>query len=94
MLSMARRVAVTASVAVFFPVSTVNAQSAPAQARTDTAAWLNEKVCETVTVTGSRLGKKRFCATRAEWEERRRLDREEVEKAQRSPCVRDGSTCK
>ena len=94
MFSMARRVAVVASLVVCFPMSAANAQNAPSQERNDTAAWQNEKVCETVTVTGSRLGKKRFCATRAEWEERRRLDRQEVEKAQRSPCVRDGSTCK
>lgn len=47
----------------------------------------NERICETVTVTGSRLGAKRYCATRAEWDERRRLDREATEAAQRSPCV-------
>lgn len=49
----------------------------------------NEKVCENLTVVGSRLAKKRVCATRAEWEERRRLDREAVEQAQRmvvGPC--------
>ena len=46
-----------------------------------------ERICETVIVTGSRLGAKRYCATRAEWDERRRLDREATEAAQRSPCV-------
>ena len=54
----------------------------------------NERVCETITVTGSRLGAKRFCGTRAEWEERRLRDRQEVEKAQRMPCVVNGTTCK
>ena len=48
----------------------------------------NERICEKITPVGSRLTTKRFCGTRAEWEEKRRLDREEVEKAQRSPCVR------
>jgi hypothetical protein len=58
------------------------------------AARTNDKVCETITVTGSRLGAKRYCGTRAEWEERKRRDREEVEKAQRGPCAVNGTTCK
>ena len=47
----------------------------------------SERICENITVTGSRLATKRFCGTRAEWEERKRLDRDAVEAAQRSPCV-------
>jgi len=47
----------------------------------------NERVCENLTIVGSRLAVKRVCATRAEWAERIRLDRETVEQAQRSPCV-------
>jgi hypothetical protein len=47
----------------------------------------NQRICEDVTQTGSRLGTKRFCATRSEWEDKRRQDREAVEKAQTSPCV-------
>ena len=46
-----------------------------------------EKICETITITGSRLSTKRFCVSRAEWEERRRADREMIEASQRSPCV-------
>lgn len=49
----------------------------------------NEKVCENVTAIGSRLAKKRICATRAEWAERNRLDREAVAQAQKQivgPC--------
>lgn len=63
--------------------------SAAAEGDAVQVASLNEKVCETVTVTGSRLGKKRVCATRAEWQERKRLDRESVDQAQRQivgPC--------
>lgn len=47
----------------------------------------NDRVCEDITLTGSRLATKRFCGTRAEWEDRKRQDREAVEAAQRGPCV-------
>jgi hypothetical protein len=49
----------------------------------------NEKICEDIVQTGSRLATKRICATRAEWEERRKADREVTEGAQRNanpPC--------
>ena len=49
----------------------------------------NERVCEDVIQTGSRIGKKRFCGTRAEWEARKKADRDVVEDAQRhanDPC--------
>lgn len=45
----------------------------------------NEKVCENQPVIGSRLATHRVCATRAEWVEKRRLDRDAVDSAQRSP---------
>jgi hypothetical protein len=47
----------------------------------------NERVCENITAIGSRLSKKRVCATRAEWADRKLQDRQAVEKAQTSPCV-------
>ena len=47
----------------------------------------NEKICEDIVVTGSRLAKKRVCATRAEWADRKLQDRQAVEKAQTSPCM-------
>lgn len=47
----------------------------------------NEKVCQTESVVGSRLATRRVCATRAEWAERRRLDREAIDQGQRSPCM-------
>lgn len=46
----------------------------------------NEKICEDIIVTGSRLAKKRFCGTRQEWEEKRMQDRQLIEEIQRSPC--------
>ena len=42
----------------------------------------NEWICENLTIIGSRLTTRRVCATRAEWDEKRRLDKEEIDKAQ------------
>jgi hypothetical protein len=50
----------------------------------------NEKVCETIKPVGSRLATKRVCATRAEWAEYRKQDRDAVDKAQRLGCLRQG----
>ncbi len=50
----------------------------------------NERICENLTIIGSRLAVKRVCATRAEWADRKRQDREVIEQAQRSPCVLTG----
>ena len=36
----------------------------------------DEKVCEDITIVGSRLAVKRVCATRAQWAEKRRRDRD------------------
>ena len=47
----------------------------------------NEKICETIIVTGSRLAKRRICATRSEWADRKLQDRQVIEKAQTSPCM-------
>jgi hypothetical protein len=65
--------------------------AAPAPTQTPQADP-NERICETITMIGSRLGKKRFCASRAEWEQMRLRDRQEVERAQMSPCVRQTNT--
>jgi hypothetical protein len=50
----------------------------------------NEKVCEKQSVVGSRLATRRVCATRAQWEEYRRLDREAIDLAQKSACTPQG----
>lgn len=47
----------------------------------------NERICETIKMIGSRLATKRFCGTRAEWEDRKRQDREALEAAQKGPCM-------
>lgn len=47
----------------------------------------NQKVCEDEPVLGSRIAKKRICATRAEWAERRKQDRESIESGQRNANI-------
>lgn len=51
----------------------------------------NRIICEKQGVVGSRLATKRVCMTAAEWEIRRREDREAVEKAQVNRRGPDGS---
>jgi hypothetical protein len=59
---------------------------APALAQKDTrpanARDPNEVVCEKQEVLGSRVAAKKVCMTRAEWAERRRLDRQELDRVQ------------
>jgi len=90
---MLNRVTASAALLVLWSVSPAAAQSTQAQLTQSVPATntnvgnKNEKICENITPIGSRLATKRFCGTRAEWEDRRRQDREAVENAQRSPCV-------
>jgi hypothetical protein len=76
---------IAASMAMVSTHAPIAAQAPPSSPAADP----NEKVCENIVAIGSRLAKKRVCASRAEWEERRRLDREAVESAQKmigGPC--------
>ena len=75
------------------PLSMATAQTVP-QAPQPSPSSANDRVCQDVKLTGSRLTVKRFCGTRAPWDDKRMQDRQEVERIQRSPCVRDGNTCK
>ncbi len=62
--------------------------SAPAAAHEPKAkSDLNERICEDIMMTGSRLAVRRFCATRSEWADKRLQDRRAVERVQSSPCV-------
>lgn len=63
------------------------AQAEQASSQQPAAADPNERVCEDIIQTGSRIAAKRYCATRAEWADKKKQDREAVEKAQMSPCV-------
>ena len=51
------------------------------------AGYMNQKVCESITVTGSRLGVRKFCATRAEWAARRLEDRQAIDTLQTRLCA-------
>jgi len=48
---------------------------------------LDDWVCQKIVVTGSRIGARKFCATREQWAERQLQDRQVIEKIQASPCV-------
>ena len=63
--------------------------SAPALAQADQqrqsankAVDPNQMICEKEQETGSRLASKRVCMTRSQWAEQRRLDRQDVDRAQ------------
>ena len=47
----------------------------------------NQKICEDITMVGSRIATKRICATREEWAAKKRQDKDEVDRIQRSPCM-------
>jgi hypothetical protein len=42
----------------------------------------NQMICRTIRETGSMLGRSRVCKTRAQWEEERRLTRQNIDRAQ------------
>ena len=64
----------------------------PGQPAPTTAS--EERICENVTVTGSRLAKKRVCGTRAELAERRQQDKDMIDQIQTrlmGPCQTVGT---
>jgi hypothetical protein len=76
--------------ALSWAVGASAAAADPAQApsqNTRPALDPNQRICEDVTQVGSRLGTKRICATRAEWAEKRKQDRDTVDDAQRSAHI-------
>ena len=62
----------------------------PAQKEAKKGSDPNEVVCEKIPVIGSRLAAKRVCQTRAEWDEQRRLQRQEVDRVQTQRGSCDG----
>ena len=68
-------------------VSTLLIAAEPISAQGAAPRDPNEKICQVIKPIGSRLGGKKICATRAEWAEQKRLDREATEKAQTQVCV-------
>ena len=71
--------AFTMAMTVGSPAVAFSGQDSPKVAGTDP----NEKICENVTQIGSRLAKKRVCATRSEWAQRKLQDRQHIEYVQR-----------
>ena len=58
------------------------AATSPAATTQKTTDGGNEVVCERQPITGSRLGSRKVCMTRAQWADLRLQDRQEIEKAQ------------
>ena len=79
MMRQVRMAMISAAVAA---LGTTAAFATPDSASTKQQRDPNEVVCEKQQELGSRVAMKRICMTRAEWAERRRLDRSEIEKAQ------------
>jgi hypothetical protein len=46
-----------------------------------------KKICEKITVTGSRLATRTVCATQREWDQRRLEERQLLERSQLAACV-------
>jgi hypothetical protein len=67
---------------IFAAIALVPAIAAAEDKKTD-AKDPNRMICERQKSTESRVATKRVCMTAAEWEQRRREDREEIEKGQR-----------
>jgi hypothetical protein len=79
------RATLVAMSAVFLATPAI-AQKAPKNPANDA----DKKICEKITVLGSRLAFKQVCMTRDQWAERRLDDRQAIDAAQRSPCVIQG----
>ncbi len=50
----------------------------------------NRIVCEREDTTGTRLGSRKICLTAAQWQEKRREHREELERAQKNVGILNG----
>lgn len=57
--------------------------AAPVQDPAAAPAKANKMICRSVEVLGSRLQKNKVCMTSSEWAEQRRVDRMNIDKAQR-----------
>lgn len=78
--------ALAASAAGIFASAPAAAQLAAASTPAATTQKATDKssevVCEKQTITGSRLGSRRVCMTRAKWAELRLQDRQDTERVQ------------
>ncbi len=68
------------------PAPATAAPTASAEkAQTD---YLNERICRSEEVTGSRLTKKKVCKTRSQWADQQLQDRQEIERVQTQRSVK------
>ena len=65
------------------PVAAESPVATPAAVATAAPAKTDKLICRSVEVLGSRLKSNKVCMTSSEWAEQRRLDRMNVDKAQR-----------
>ena len=74
-------------------LAAVGGDAAPTASSTDKGSKM---ICREIDETGSRLGGKRVCMTRDQWEEQRRTARSAVEHAQTqqaNPCGASPTRC-
>ena len=78
-------------IGIIAAMALIPAASAMAEEKKPEAKDPNRIICEKQEVLGSRVATKRVCMTAAEWEIRKREDREAIEKAQVNRRGPDGS---
>lgn len=78
------------AVVVFATLALVPAVAAAEVKKTDNKDP-NRIICEKQEVVGSRLATKKICMTAAEWDDRKREDREAIDKGQRQARGPSGS---
>ena len=69
------------------PATATSATPAAASDKTQTD-YLNERICRTEEVTGSRLSKRKVCKTRSQWADQQLQDRQEIERVQTQRSVK------
>lgn len=69
----------------------VPALAQAAETKSDKTQDPNRKICEKIEVTGSRLGSSRVCQTQQQWQDQRRSQREDAERAQQNAGVRQSN---
>lgn len=68
---------------LFLGTAPVLAQTQPAAQPASPAAYDGDRIiCEKIKETGSRISAKKICMTKLQWEEKRRVDRQEMEDVQ------------
>lgn len=63
-------------------LSAAASAQAPRQSESGASADSNQTVCRSIADTGSRLSRSRVCMTRAQWAERRREARANIDRSQ------------